>query len=187
METLIFGHSGSPVLVFPTTMGRFFQYEDFGMVGALSSKIEAGAIQLFCVDSVDAESWYNRGIAPPQRVARHLAFEKYVLDEYVPFIRARNVGPLVVTGTSFGAYHALNIAFRHPTLFTKLVALSGRYDIKGFLDGFYNDDAYFNCPADYLPGLSDNGYLSAIRRMRIVLVTGEQTSRTDQPDSSPRR
>ena len=30
------------------------------MVGAIADKIEAGQMQLFCVDSVDAESWYNR-------------------------------------------------------------------------------------------------------------------------------
>src|SRR5688500_14530413 len=77
METLIFGHAGSPVLVFPTTMGRFYQYEDFGMVGVLEPKIEAGHVQLFCPDSVDAESWYNKAVPPRQRVARHLDYERY--------------------------------------------------------------------------------------------------------------
>lgn len=54
METLVFGHAGAPVLVFPTTMGRFYQYEDFGMVTALAPKLDAGLIHLFCPDSVDA-------------------------------------------------------------------------------------------------------------------------------------
>ena len=31
------------------------------MVGAIGDKIDRGEVQLFCVDSVDAESWYNRG------------------------------------------------------------------------------------------------------------------------------
>lgn len=173
METLVFGHAGAPVLVFPTTMGRFYQYEDFGMVAALAAKIDAGLLQLFCPDSVDAESWYNRAVPPRQRVLRHLDYERYLLTEYLPFIRARNPGPLLVTGTSFGAYHAANLTFRHPHLVTKLVALSGRYDIKGLLDGYYDDDVYFNCPVDYLPNLTDETYLAPLRRMEIVLVAGE--------------
>ncbi|MDR7544915.1 MAG: alpha/beta hydrolase-fold protein [Armatimonadota bacterium] len=173
METLVFGHAGAPVLVFPTTMGRFYQYEDFGMVAAVEAKIEAGFIQLFCPDSVDAESWYNRAVAPRQRVLRHLDYERYIVNEYIPFIRERNSGPLIVTGTSFGAFHAVNLAFRYPALFAKLVALSGRYDIKGFLDGYYDDDVYFNCPVDYLPGLTDEAYLTPMRQMQIVLLSGE--------------
>lgn len=173
METLVFGHAGAPVLVFPTSMGRFYQYEDFGMVAALEAKIDAGFIQLFCLDSVDAESWYNRALPPRQRVLRHLDYERYILDEYIPFVRRRNTGPLIVTGTSFGAYHAANLVFRHPALFAKLVALSGRYDIKGYLDGYYDDDVYYNCPVDYLPGLTDEAYLEPMRRIQLVLVSGE--------------
>ncbi len=173
METLVFGHAGAPVLVFPTTMGRFYQYEDFGMVAALAPKIDAGLLQLFCPDSVDAESWFNRAVPPRQRVLRHRDYERYIVTEYLPFIRQRNSGPLLVTGTAFGAYHAANLAFRHPHLVTKLVALSGRYDVKGLLDGYYDDDVYFNCPVDYLPNLTDETYLAPLRRMEIVLVTGE--------------
>lgn len=173
METLVFGSGGSPVLVFPTTMGRFYQYEDFGMVAALEAKIEAGHLQLFCPDSVDAESWYNKAVPPRQRVQRHLEYERYILEEYLPFMRERNPNPPIVTGTSFGAYHAVNLAFRHPDRFVKLVALSGRYDVKPFLDGYYDDDVYFNCPVDYLPGLTDETYLGPLRRMQIVLVAGE--------------
>ncbi|MDR7522411.1 MAG: alpha/beta hydrolase-fold protein [Armatimonadota bacterium] len=173
METLIFGHAGAPVLVFPTTMGRFYQYEDFGMVAALESKIDAGLIRLYCLDSVDAESWYNRAVPPRQRILRHLDYERYVLNEYIPFIRERTGHPLTVTGTSFGAYHAVNLVFRHPSLFAKLVALSGRYDIKPFLDGYYDEDAYFNCPSDFLPNLTDETYLAPMRRLQIVLLAGE--------------
>jgi esterase/lipase superfamily enzyme len=173
METLVFGHAGSPVLVFPTTMGRFYQYEDFGMVAALEAKLEAGYIQLFCPDSVDAESWYNKAVPPRQRVRRHLDYERYILNEYLPWVQERNPRPVIVTGTSFGAYHAVNLAFRYPARFVKLVALSGRYDIKPFLDGYYDDDVYFNCPVDYLPGLTDPTYLDPLRRMQIFLVSGE--------------
>ncbi len=57
MEILVFGHAGLPVMVFPTSCGRFYDFEDRGMVAALAAKIDSGQVQLFCVDSVDAESW----------------------------------------------------------------------------------------------------------------------------------
>ena len=36
METLVFGHAGAPLLVFPSSMGAFFEYEDRGMVAAVA-------------------------------------------------------------------------------------------------------------------------------------------------------
>ena len=39
MEALVFGHAGTPLLVFPTSMGKFFEYEDRGMIGTLAHKI----------------------------------------------------------------------------------------------------------------------------------------------------
>ena len=53
MEYLWFGDRGRPVLIFPTSMGRFYQNEDFGLTGALADKVDAGFLQLICVDSVD--------------------------------------------------------------------------------------------------------------------------------------
>ena len=47
MEALVFGHAGQPMLVFPTSMGRFFEYEDSGMIRALAGKIDAGQLQVF--------------------------------------------------------------------------------------------------------------------------------------------
>src|SRR5438445_578477 len=40
MELLAFGHGGFPVLVFPTSHGRFWEYEERGMLGSLAPKIE---------------------------------------------------------------------------------------------------------------------------------------------------
>ena len=55
MELLVFGHTGARVLVYPTSMGRFFQWGDTGMIAALGDQLENGGLQLFCVDSVDGE------------------------------------------------------------------------------------------------------------------------------------
>src|SRR3989475_4496822 len=91
MELLHFGHAGRPLLVFPTSMGRFFQWEDFGLVGALSDFIESGTVQLICVDSVDGESWYARDHPPADRVRRHLQYEAYLVDEILPRISGQPI------------------------------------------------------------------------------------------------
>lgn len=175
METLVFGHDGLPAIVFPTSQARFYEFEDRGMVGAVADKIERGELQLFCVDSVDAESWYNRDVPPRWRIARQVQYDNYVVRDVVPFIRHRNHRPHMVTlGCSFGGYHAVNCALRHPDIFTGFLSMSGAFDLKnlGFLGGYYDDDVYFNLPLDYLPNLNDPTYLHQMRRRTYVLATG---------------
>ncbi|HVN92196.1 MAG TPA: alpha/beta fold hydrolase [Terracidiphilus sp.] len=173
MELLIFGHAGLPVLVFPTSGGRFFEFEDCGMIAAVAGKIEAGQLQFFCVDSVNEESWYNRRALPRQRIARHMQYESYLLNEVAPLIRQKNRDErLTALGVSFGGYHAVNIALRHPEIFSGFVSLSGTFDLTGFLDGYYDQDCYFNLPTHYLPRLTDPSYLDRFRRNRFVLATG---------------
>ena len=121
---------GFPVLVFPTSGGRFCEYEDRGMVNALRPKIDRGELQVICVDSVDQESWYNRCDHPADRLHRQNAFDAYLAHEVAPFIRDRTSWPQMgTTGCSFGGYHAINFALRHPDLVTYAVSMSGAFDI----------------------------------------------------------
>ncbi len=171
MEALRFGVSGLNLLVFPTSLGRFYQWEDFGMVQALGDKIDAGYIQLWCVDSVDEESWYARGRPPRERVERHLAYERYVLDEFLPRIPY----PPVTVGTSFGALHAVLFVLRRPTRFAGFLGLSGAYDTQRWLDGYFDDDVYHTNPLAFLPGLAAEGYLAPLRAMeKRVIATGAE-------------
>ncbi|MBV9484266.1 MAG: esterase family protein [Acidobacteria bacterium] len=174
MEVLVFGSSGLPAVIFPTSKGRFFDYEDRGMVAVVASKIERNELQLFCVDSVDNESWYNRAISARDRVRRHINYEGYLLKELLPWIRSCNQSnQLAVAGCSFGGYHALNFALRHPDLVSYCVSMGGAFDIHQFLDGYYDENCYFHCPPDYISNLTDEWYLSRYRQMTIVLATGE--------------
>jgi esterase/lipase superfamily enzyme len=169
METLRFGAAGVPMLVFPTSMGRFYQWEDFGMVAELAPWIEAGWIQLVCLDSVDGESWYAKDRPPAERVARHLQYERYVLDEVLP----RLPMPPVACGTSFGALHAVLLATRHPSRIRGFIALSGAFDTTPWLDGYSDPDTYFTNMTAFLPGLSDEAYLAPLRAMKpMVIATG---------------
>ncbi len=174
MEILRFGYAGTPVLAFPSSLGRFYEWEDFGMVEALASQLNGGQNQLFCVDSVDAESLYNRGVDPYTRIKRHQQYEGYLFNEVVPFVKhIAEQHFIIAAGASFGAYHAANVVFKRPWDFGKLIALSGIFDIRSQLDGFYNEDVYFSNPVDYLPNLGDDNTLHAIRNNHIILNTAE--------------
>jgi esterase/lipase superfamily enzyme len=174
MEALVFGHTGQPLLVFPSSQGRFFEYEDAGMIRVLAQRIEEGQLQVFCVDSVDSESLYNKGVHPGARIWRHVQYEKYLINEFLPFLKWKNWVPQIfVTGCSFGGYHAVNFSMRHPELVSTCVSMSGAFDIKSFLDGYYDDNVYFNNPMDYLSNLSDESYLNRYRQMKIVLGSAD--------------
>jgi esterase/lipase superfamily enzyme len=140
------------------------------MVAALQDKIDAGYVQLWCVDSVDSESWYAPG-PPAARVQRHLQYERYLLDQVLPRLDGRAVG----VGTSFGALHSLLLALRHPNRVGGFVGLSGAYDTQRWLDGYHDDQVYFTNPMAFLPGLRDEAYLGPLRQMeKKVIASGEQ-------------
>jgi esterase/lipase superfamily enzyme len=182
MELLAFGHAGFPIVVFPTSGGRFWEYEERGMIDALAPKIERGELQVICIDSVDQESWYNKRIRPADRLHRQNAFDAYLTLELAPFVRNRTSwGQLGTTGCSFGGYHAINFALRHPDIVTYSVSMSGAFNIPSrFLNGFYNQDAYLNSPLDYLPALDDPWFLARIRSSYYVLVVGNEDPLFDQ-------
>jgi esterase/lipase superfamily enzyme len=174
MELLLFGHAGTPILAFPSSNGRFYEWEDFGMVGALHHQLEGGHNMLCCVDGVDRESFYNRGVDPYVRIKRHQQYEAYIFGEVVPLLHHRGQQRFIIaTGASFGAYHAAHCVFKRPWDFGKLISLSGAFDIRSFLDGFYDENVYFSNPVDYLPGLGDPATLDAIRGSHLIFTLGQ--------------
>jgi esterase/lipase superfamily enzyme len=181
MELLVFGDKGTPVLVFPTSMGRFYQWEDFGLIAHMAPRIEAGWLQLWCVDSVDGESFYNKAASAQDRARRHLAYERYLIDEVLPAIRVANpVDYLILTGASFGAFHALALAARRPGIARKAVGMSGAYDASRWLDGDRDGDAYFVNPLAFLPNLNDERYLAPLRETEIVIATGREDPNVEE-------
>jgi esterase/lipase superfamily enzyme len=175
MEYLWFGDRGRPLLLFPTSMGRFYQNEDFGLVGALTDKVDAGHLQIVCVDSVDAESWYNTAAPPRDRLLRHDAYDRYLRDEMLPLIEGRTGGNVAVAGASFGAYHAANIAGRYPGRITKAICFSGLYHIGRYLDGYWDDLAYYHSPAAYVANM-DACWCARLREVEWIVATGEYDS-----------
>jgi esterase/lipase superfamily enzyme len=181
MELLVFGHAGAKVLMFPTREGRFWEYEQLGVVASLADKIEAGQLQLFCIEGLASETFYATDRHPSERIRRHAAYEDYILNEVLPLMAEKNShGCTIVHGCSLGAFQAASLVFRHPHLFQKLVAFSGRYDltmrVESFGDlfnGYYDDTVYFHTPAHFLPDLACGWQLDHLRRMDIVLTVGQ--------------
>jgi len=174
MELLVFGHGGARVLVFPTSRGRFYEFEDRGMVNALAHQIERGWIQLYCVDSVDGESWYNWGAHPGQRAWRQTQYNNYLRYEVLPLMWQKNPTPYTITtGASFGAYHAMNFGLRFPDVVNRILALSGIYDIRGWTNGWQGEHVYLNNPVEYIPNEHDPYRLEHLYRQDIIMVAGK--------------
>ncbi|KAF0153586.1 MAG: hypothetical protein FD143_118 [Ignavibacteria bacterium] len=173
-EMLVFGHAGFPVILFPTSKGKYFENKDHGLIESVSHLLDDGKIKIYCPDGIDAMSWYNYIIHPADRVKTHLAYERVILYDVIEFAKFEtNADKVCAAGCSFGAYHAANLAFRHPDKIKYLFSMGGAFDIKDFIYGYYDDDCYFNNPPDYLPNLNDEWYLNHIKQMKIILGTGE--------------
>lgn len=187
MELLAFGHAGNPVLFFPTRTARFYDYEDWKVIDAIRPKIEAGLIQVYCLDSIDKESFYAPDVTPAERIQRHLVYEQYVLREVMDLVHRRNPGPeLVAAGCSLGAYHAVNLAFKYPSMFSKVVGLSGRYDLtlqmehfEDLFEGHMDETVYFNMPARFIPNLREEHLIAELKKMEIIFVVGQQDAFLD--------
>jgi esterase/lipase superfamily enzyme len=179
MTLKVYGHWGVPFIVFPCSRGRYFDYEGMGMIAAIASFIDRGRIKLFCVDSVDAESWYNFEVSPADRNARHDAYDRYIIHEVVPFVRGHcrqpDIRPMA-NGCSMGAFHAVNFFFKHPDMFEGTIACSGLYRLDRTEFGLGPGDipsVYFNSPISYLSDLDDPWYLEQYRQRTIVISAGQ--------------
>jgi esterase/lipase superfamily enzyme len=173
MELLVFGHGGARLLVFPTSKGKFYEWEDRGMAGVLGDQLENGLLQMYCVDSVDEESWYAFHKHPGDRAWRHVQYENYLLNEVLPLAYQKNPTPyLIVTGASFGAYHAMNFALRHPDITDRVIAMSGMFNIERWSGSYRDDNIYFNSPCLYMPNENDGSRLDLLRRLDIIMAVG---------------
>lgn len=166
MEMLVFGEQGFPVILFPTSMGRYYENKDRGLIAAASWFINNGMVKIYCPDSIDALSWYNKDVAPAIRAYNHNCYDQLILNEVLGRT-AEETGHnrVIVAGCSFGGYHAANFAFRHPDRVAYLFSMSGAFDIRPRTEGYYDDNVYFNNPVDYLP----NNHDPFLWQMGIVL------------------
>lgn len=174
MHMMVYGREGIPVLAFPTQDSMCRNLEDFGMVDQLSDFLTDGRIQLYVVDTVDAESWSAKDGDKTWRSARQEQYFHYIVDEVVPLIHERNDELPAVTGMSMGANHALITFLRRPELFRGMIALSGAYDTDIFFDGWMDATLYDNAPERFLPNMPANHpYITLYNQRKIILCCGQ--------------
>ncbi|OCX50820.1 esterase [Mucilaginibacter sp. PPCGB 2223] len=170
LDMLIFGDRGYPVILFPTSMGRYYQNKDFGLLDSVAWFVDQGLVKIYCIDSIDEQSWYNKGIHPSDRARTHEAYDRMLNEELAPWASYETgVHRIAVAGCSFGGYHAANFAFKHPEKVAHMFSMGGAFNIKQFTDGFYSDEIFYNNPPDYLPGAGN----AELWKMNIILGTGE--------------
>lgn len=182
MECKIYGHAGRPVLFIPCQDGRFFDFENFKMNDVWSPWINSGKVMVFSIDTIDLETWSNKGGDPRWRIERYEAWIRYITDEIVPMMqsiaRERNGwdgAPGVLTfGCSLGATHAANLFFRRPDLFDGTLALSGIYTAEYGWDGYMDDLVYNNSPVHYLANMpADHPYVEMYNQRKGIICVGQ--------------
>jgi len=174
MDLLVFGHAGARVLAFPTSRGSYHEWEDRKMPEVLGEQLRAGTLQLFCVSSADETSWYDEAIPIRERAAWHGRYDACLKDEVLPRTRTLNGSQRLITvGASFGGYHAISFAMRHPDLVTRVLSMSGLPDIRRLTNGATDDAVYFQNPAEFMANEHDVARLAAFRKMDIILAVGQ--------------
>ena len=171
----IYGEKGQPFLIFPSQDGRYFDFENNGMVESVRYWIEEGKIQLFCVDSIDKESWSDTYGDPRHRIFMHEQWYNYILYEVIPIIHQYNHYERIMTaGCSMGATHALNFILRRPDIFSGTIAMSGYYDSDLFFGDYHDQLIYLNSPVQYIHGMSyEHPYVPMYRHQDIILCVGQ--------------
>jgi esterase/lipase superfamily enzyme len=176
MPLVAYGYSGAPLLMFPTAAADYLEYERFHLVEAIQPFIDAGRVRAYSVNSVNRYSLLNDQMPAALKAELLSRYDRYITDEVLPLIR-RDCGdwdhPLT-TGASLGAFLSANAYFKHPDLFRGMIAMSGSYDIRSYLHGYYDDNVYFNNPVDYLSNLNDDYYLPILRRANGILIMSGQ-------------
>eukprot|EP01027_Heterolobosea_sp_BB2_P020832 GEZU01029753.1.p1 GENE.GEZU01029753.1~~GEZU01029753.1.p1 ORF type:complete len:278 (-),score=60.98 GEZU01029753.1:23-763(-) len=187
MELKVYGTSGRPMIVFPSSEGRFFQYEDSGMVECIKYWLETQKIKLYAVDSVDSQSFFAKGKWPGDMTYRHMQYEDYIMKEVVPFVYSQgHYGRIMATGVSWGAFHTVNFVLKYPKVFDIGIALSGVYDLRELpgMGDYYDDNFYYQNPVAYMANAHGQA-LDEVRNTFLILAAGqgrweEQTLRTTQ-------
>ena len=182
MECKVYGHAGRPVLFVPCQDGRFFDFEGYQMIDTWSPWLESGQIMVYAIDTIDKETWSDKGGDPYWRIRRHEDWMHYITDEVAPFIQAdakeRNGWSeepgIIAFGCSLGATHAANLYFRFPDIFNGLLALSGIYTAEYGFDGYMDEMVYHNSPVHYLANMPDHHpYVEKYNRNRGIICVGQ--------------
>jgi esterase/lipase superfamily enzyme len=172
---IAYGHWGRPLLVFPSQQGNPWDWEERGMIEALGEHIAGGRVKVYCVGSYDSWSWHDETLPLEERARRHGFYEDWIVSSVAPLVHGElgGFGEILVTGCSFGAYHAANFALKRADLFPVAICMSGVYDVSVVGWGERGDATFFNNPLDYVVHLGGD-HLEWLRgHASLVVVCGQ--------------
>src|SRR5258705_10720656 len=90
MPLVAYGHSGQPLLMFPTAAADYLEYERFYLVDAIKPLIEAGKIRAYSINSVNRWALLNKEMPPKLKAELLSRYDRYIVDEVLPLIRNEN-------------------------------------------------------------------------------------------------
>lgn len=180
MSYRVYGNRGKPVVAFPTSQAHDNQWEDFGMVAALKDFIDEGIIQLYAMDSIDDETFFRPDGKRGKAMRRYEQYLAYVTKEFLPTVTTRRKKAML-TGCSMGAYHAANIFFRYPERIDSVIAMSGVYSPRPFLelDGYMKKNSRANSPLNYLKKPIEAKKRRRYDHARLVFCSGRGAGEED--------
>jgi len=176
IEMMTYGDRGLPVVAFPTSLGKYYQNKDFGLIESVRWFVENGFVKIYCIDGFDEHCWYNRNVEPAVRAYNHVCYDNMLHHELIPAAKNETgFSKVAVAGCSFGGYHAANYAFKHAENVSHMIAMGAAFSIRDQVDGYFDDTIYFNNPPDFLPGTNH----PELWNMKIFLGTTETDSCKD--------
>ena len=181
MEYKVYGKEGLPCIFFPCQNGRFYDFENFGILDILWNYIMDGKIQVFTPDCIDIESWSNDQALPRQRMEQQERWYHYITEEFVPRVKQINrmgrtlqIRGILSFGCSLGGFHSANFFFRRPDLFDRNLSLSGIYRARYFFGDYMDPLVYDNSPCDYLANMAkDHPYVKLYNERKNIICTGQ--------------
>lgn len=174
-KVFIYGHFGINVLLFPITDDNPLEYEEIGLIQALSPLIEKGHIKLFSFETNNLRCWLNKDLTPKECSDNHYKLNSFLTSELLQFIYNDNGAavPIITSGAGIGAFHAVNSYLRRPDIFMGSIGINGFYDVQWLSGAYYDENCYFNSPVHYLPNLTDDYWLSFLKSQNHLYLLAE--------------
>src|SRR4028118_1948839 len=81
MPLVAYGHSGFPLLMFPTAAADYLEYERFYLIDAIKDFIENGQIRAYSINSVNRYSLLNKESHPAWKAELLTRYDRYITEE----------------------------------------------------------------------------------------------------------
>ncbi len=169
----ITGHWGYPILMFPTSCGRYIQNRDFKLNESVIHFVDSGKIKLYNIETLDEQSFYNDSVSSEVKIRNYDLYMQFLQKEFIPYLQTQcNTHRIATAGCSFGGFHAANTAFRFPDLVSHMFSMSGVFSIRNFVPDTDDIKVYFNCPEEFMSHEESWRF----KHLNIVLSTSDWDS-----------